>query len=192
MLRNLPVHFDDAAFRADALRAIGNTTRRIEEMIERLSTFRERPSLSRVAADLNTLVNEALDLMALTPDYNVCTDLQPLPPVFVDREQLRSVVTNLVANARDAIQPGGEIRVRTELVRERVILSVADNGSGMTSEFVQQQLFRPFQSTKKKGLGIGLFQCRAIVQAHGGMIHVASEAGKGTTFTVSLPTGTTR
>jgi signal transduction histidine kinase len=52
---------------------------------------------------------------------------------------------------------------------------------------VQDSLFRPFQSTKKKGLGIGLFQSRAIVQAHGGSIHVQSEVGKGTTFLVSLP-----
>jgi signal transduction histidine kinase len=57
----------------------------------------------------------------------------------------------------------------------------------MTGEFVSQSLFRPFQSTKKHGLGIGLFQCRAIVRAHGGSMQVATELGKGTTFAVSLP-----
>jgi signal transduction histidine kinase len=57
----------------------------------------------------------------------------------------------------------------------------------MSPAFVQERLFRPFQSTKKQGLGIGLFQCRAIVQAHGGSIHAESEAGAGTTFTVTLP-----
>ena len=57
----------------------------------------------------------------------------------------------------------------------------------MSGEFIRDSLFRPFQSTKKGGLGIGLFQARAIVQAHGGGIQVDSEPGKGTTFVVSLP-----
>lgn len=192
MLKNLPVHFDDPAFRADALRGIGNTTRRIEEMIERLSTFRDRPALAPVASDLNALVTEVLDGMALTPGVAMCRELQPLPPISVDPNQMRSVVTNLVGNAHDALQKGGEIRVRTEITRDRVLLSIADNGPGMPREFVEKHLFRPFQSTKKNGLGIGLFQCRAIVQAHGGGIHVDSGPDKGTTFTVSLPAGPTR
>ena len=57
----------------------------------------------------------------------------------------------------------------------------------MSEAFLKDSVFRPFQSTKKKGLGIGLFQCRAIVQAHGGGMHVESEVGKGTTFHVSFP-----
>jgi signal transduction histidine kinase len=60
----------------------------------------------------------------------------------------------------------------------------------MSQVFVKESLFRPFHSTKKKGLGIGLFQSRAIVQAHGGGMHVESELGKGTTFLVSFPVKT--
>lgn len=57
----------------------------------------------------------------------------------------------------------------------------------MTESFIKGSLFRPFQSTKKNGLGIGLFQCQAIVQAHGGRMQVESQVGHGTTFVVSLP-----
>jgi signal transduction histidine kinase len=67
------------------------------------------------------------------------------------------------------------------------VLSVADNGCGMSEAFVRESLFRPFQSTKKNGLGIGMFQARAVVEAHGGSIQVHSEPDKGTTFYVSLP-----
>jgi signal transduction histidine kinase len=81
------------------------------------------------------------------------------------------------------------IRVRSEDQDGRVLVSVSDTGCGMSPAFIQDQLFRPFQSTKKHGLGIGLFQSRAVVHAHGGGIHVASEPGQGTTFTVSLPVG---
>jgi signal transduction histidine kinase len=68
-----------------------------------------------------------------------------------------------------------------------VVLSVADDGCGMSPAFLKDSLFRPFQSTKTKGLGIGLFQSRMVVEAHGGSIQVESEIGKGTTVLVSFP-----
>jgi signal transduction histidine kinase len=181
------VHFDDPAFREDALRGVGNTARRIDDMIARLSALRQRPDSNRVEADLNQLVSEALDRVNGTPSVELTRELQPLPRIFADREQIQSVVTNLVLNARDALGSGGRIQVRTENREGRVVLSVTDNGCGMSQVFLRESLFRPFQSTKKKGLGIGLFQSRAIVQAHGGGMHVESEEGKGTTFLVSLP-----
>ena len=114
-------------------------------------------------------------------------ELQPLPTIVADREQIQSVVTNLVLNARDALGAGGRIQVRTEH-RGRTRGPVG-RGQWLRHEpaFVRDRLFRPFQSTKKKGLGIGLFQSRAIVQAHGGGMQVESEIGKGTTFRVSFP-----
>jgi signal transduction histidine kinase len=68
------------------------------------------------------------------------------------------------------------------------VLSVADDGCGMSPAFLKESLFRPFQSTKTKGLGIGMFQSRMVVEAHGGSIQVESEPGKGTTVRVSFPT----
>jgi putative PEP-CTERM system histidine kinase len=187
MLKNLPVHFDDPAFREDALRGIGNTARRIDEMIGRLTALRQRPGFKPVEADLNRLVSEVLDGLEEIPQVELTKELQPLPGILADREQIRSVVTNLVVNARDAVGPEGRIRVRTEHLGGRIVLSVADNGCGMSEAFLKDSLFRPFQSTKKKGLGIGMFQSRMIVEAHGGSIRVESEAGKGSTFRVSLP-----
>jgi len=187
MLKNLPVHFDDPAFRQDALRGVGNTARRIDEMIARLSTLRQGPDSNKVDADLNQLVNDALDRVNSMPNVELMRELQPLPSILADREQIQSVVTNLVLNARDALGSGGRIQVRTEHRGGRVVLSVVDDGCGMSQVFLNESLFRPFQSTKKKGLGIGLFQSRAIVQAHGGGVHVESEPGKGTTFLVSFP-----
>ena len=187
MLKNLPVHFDDPAFRQDALRGIGNTAQRIDDMIARLSAVRERPDAVRVDTDLNQVVTTTLESVNPMPEIELISDLQPLPTILADREQLQSVVTNLVLNARDALGSGGQIHVRTEHRGGRVVLSVVDNGCGMSAAFVRTSLFRPFQSTKKKGLGIGLFQSRAIVQAHGGGMHVESEVGKGTTFLASFP-----
>jgi signal transduction histidine kinase len=187
MLKNLPAHFENPAFREDALRSVGNTVRRIDEIIGRLTALRQRPDFKPVEADLNQLVNEAIEGLDGMPHVDLTKDLQPVPGTLADREQIRSVVTNLVLNARDALGPGGCIRVRTEHLGSSVVLSVADNGCGMSPGFLKDSLFRPFQSTKKRGLGIGLFQSRAIIEAHGGSVRVESEAGKGSTFRVSLP-----
>ena len=187
MLKNLPVHFDDPAFREDALRGIGNTARRIDEMIGRLTALRQRPDFKPVETDLNQIVSEALDRLDGMPHVELTKELQPLPRVLADREQIQSVVTNLLLNARDALGPGGRIRVRTEDLGDSIVLSVADNGCGMSAAFLKDSLFRPFQSTKKNGLGIGMFQSRMIVEAHRGAIRVESETGKGSTFRVSLP-----
>ncbi len=187
LLKNLPVHFDDPAFREDALRGVGNTARRIDDMIARLSALRQRPEFSFADTDLNQVVSEAIDKLDRAPGVELTKALQPLPGILADRDQLRSVVTNLLLNARDAVGPEGRIQVRTVRREGYVGLTVADNGCGMSPEFVKASLFRPFQSTKKNGLGIGIFQSRMVVEAHGGSIQVESESGKGTTVRVSLP-----
>ena len=192
MLKNLPVHFDDPEFRQDALRGIGNTAQRIDDMIARLSELRQRPDAVRAATDLNQVVTTTLAGVASTPGVELVSELEPVPAILADREQLQSVVTNLIMNARDAVGPGGRIHVRTGHRGDRVVLSVVDNGCGMSPAFVRDSLFRPFQSTKKKGLGIGLFQSRAIVLAHGGGVQVESEIGKGTSFHASFPVNTGR
>jgi signal transduction histidine kinase len=169
-------------------------------MIERLSALRQRPEFKPVEADLNQLVDETLDRLDEMPGVELMRELQPVPGIRADRQQIQSVVTNLVLNARDAVSgergenhasrtmgPGGRIQVRTDHRDGRVVLSVTDNGCGMSPAFLKESLFRPFQSTKKKGLGIGMFQSRMIVEAHGGSIQVESETGRGTTFRVSLP-----
>ncbi|NIN00650.1 MAG: GHKL domain-containing protein [candidate division Zixibacteria bacterium] len=115
------------------------------------------------------------------------TDLGNIPTVLADRVQIEKVVGNLLLNAFEALDNGGLITIKTESREDKVILSVSDNGRGMAPEFVEKALFKPFKSTKKKGLGIGLYQCRTIVEAHQGRIEVESKEGKGSTFRVILP-----
>ena len=82
---------------------------------------------------------------------------------------------------------GVEIQVETSRRNGWAVLTVADTGPGMNPEFMRNSLFRPFQTTKKKGIGIGMFLSKIIVEAHSGKIEVESEPGKGTTFRVLLP-----
>ena len=186
-LQNLPSHFGDPSFREDALRGIANTVSRINLHIRRLSVLRNKLELKPIESDLNQLVIETLENLNGMPGIELVKEFHPLPKVVVDREQLQNVVTNLLLNAQEAVGSDGQIRVETSQCEGRAVLSVADNGCGMSPDFLRDSLFRPFQTTKKKGLGIGMFQSKMIVEAHRGNIQVESEPGKGTKFGVFLP-----
>jgi putative PEP-CTERM system histidine kinase len=188
-LQNLPIHFDDPEFRMDAMKTVGRSVVRINQMILKLSSLRHEMPLHRVPCRLDLLCAEVLD--GLKPEMRnsavIHRDLQVVPEFRLDLEAIRSVVTNLVVNAREAMAGKGDIHVATRTENGRLLLSVADEGCGMSADFIKNQLFRPFHSTKTKGLGIGMFQCKKIVEAHQGSIGVESTPDQGTRFTILFP-----
>jgi len=186
-LQNLPVHFDDPDFRQDTLRSIGATTNRINQIIERLGTLGGKLELRPSAVDLKLLVEQAIENVNGMPGIEFAKEFESLPKFMADSEQLRSVVTNLLLNAREAIGERGRIEVKIGSQGGWAALSISDDGCGMTPSFLRDSLFRPFKTTKKKGLGIGMFQSKMIIEAHHGSIRVKSDVGKGTTFQVLLP-----
>jgi signal transduction histidine kinase len=186
-LQNLPVHFDDPEFRQDTLRSIGATINRINHIIERLGTLGSKLELRMSPVDLNLLVEQAIENVNGMPGIEFAKEIKPMPKFLADCDQLRSVVTNLLLNARDAVGERGRIEVKTGSQDGWAALSISDDGCGMTPSFLRDSLFRPFKTTKKKGLGIGMFQSKMIVEAHHGSIRVKSDVGKGTTFQVLLP-----
>lgn len=186
-MQNLPVYFDDPEFRADALRVITNSVQKIDSMCGRLSLLTKGLDLHTAPVDLNALVNATLTELNGAVRATVTQRLQTMPSLVIDSEQIHKVLVNLVLNANDATGEGGEIAIKTERQNDWAILAVQDNGSGMSPEFVTQSLFQPFQTTKSKGLGIGLFHNKKIVEAHRGRIAVESEPGKGSIFRVLLP-----
>ncbi|MGB9700629.1 MAG: ATP-binding protein [Thermodesulfobacteriota bacterium] len=104
-----------------------------------------------------------------------------------DPEQIHKVIVNLLLNAKDALRDGGRIEISTKQNKNWIEISVSDNGCGMSKEFIEKSLFRPFKTTKKKGMGIGLFQSKMIIEAHGGVMEVESKENVGTTFKILLP-----
>jgi signal transduction histidine kinase len=112
-------------------------------------------------------------------------DLAPLPALRGDADALLRVVQNLVTNAVQAIDGHGVVTLRTFEQDGKAVLSVADTGCGMSEDFVRTSLFAPFRSTKKGGWGIGLYQARGIVEAHGGCIEVSSKKARAPRFSIS-------
>lgn len=184
-LQNLPKHWDNPEFRQDALRAITKSVNHINELIKRLTLFRQKLELHAVPTDINSVIESTVK--SLGDPSGVSQSLGPVKVISADPEQLHKVFTNLLLNAREAANGKPQIQVQTIEQDGWVIASVSDNGCGMSPEFISRNLFRPFQSTKKGGIGIGMFQTRAIIEAHGGRIEVESELNRGTTFRVLLP-----
>jgi len=187
-VQNLRTHFDDPAFRNDALRALTQSVEKINGLCSRLALLTKQPELKISDVDLNRLVADTL--ASLNGAMKVCVkqDLRNVPKLRIDSEEMQKVLLNLFLNASEALNGAGEIQVRTEEKDGWVTLSVQDNGCGMSEEFIAHSLFHPLQTTKRQGLGIGLFQSRKIVEAHHGRIEVESAEGKGSTFRVILPT----
>src|SRR5581483_845299 len=180
-LQNLPVHFDNPEFRKETFHAISQSVAKMNAMCSRLSFLTKKLDLERTPEDLNTIVVETLSRMNGSMKIPVIQALSPLPKLVVDREQIEKVLVNLLLNANEAASQAGEFRITTERMDHAVILSIADNGCGMSKDFISRSLFQPFQTTKSEGLGIGLFHTKKIIEAHHGTIEAESEEGSGTT-----------
>ncbi len=187
MLQNLPAHFDDPEFRADALRGLSKSVGRINELISRLGLLRQELHLTLAPADLDVLVSGSLGQLPSLPGIRFERQAKPLPKVQVDADKIQKVIANILMNAFEALDGQGLIRIEVEPRSEWAAVTISDDGPGMAPEFIERSLFRPFQTTKKKGIGIGMFLSKAIVEAHGGRIEVASQPGKGASFSVLLP-----
>jgi putative PEP-CTERM system histidine kinase len=188
--QNMPKHYDNEEFRQDAMRTVSQSVDKIKGMCSRLSMLSQTIETHPIEMDLSELVRSTLSETSGQLGSAIAADLGALLTVRVDREQIQKVIENLLINACEATEGAGEIRITTTGGEDGwVELSVRDEGCGMTREFIDQYLFKPFQTTKKQGMGIGLFHCKTIVEAHGGRIEVESEEGKGSTFKVLLPVG---
>ena len=179
------------------LRLMETETRRISRIVSNLLAFSRHSKMEFGAVKLNQLIEKTLFLNAnllKLHSIKVEENLDPdLPDLTGSEDRLMQVFMNLISNAAEAIEAGRGDRVlsiRTKHVREKgcVSVSFADTGVGIPQENLSK-LFEPFFSTKKKGkgVGLGLSVAYGIIQEHGGSIHVQSEEGRGTTFTIELP-----
>jgi hypothetical protein len=185
-----------AAGMREGLRRAGDA---VAVLVEGWSRLQPRGPVDRACCTINTLVEEAVAELPRNGDdagVEVRVELgSDLPPVLADAARLRAVLRTVLKNAVEAMPRGGLLRVTTRPEEERptrggpaaVVVTVSDAGAGMTRDFQEQSLFRPFVTTKEHGLGLGLFQSKQVVEAHGGSLRVTSEPGQGTTVELELP-----
>ncbi len=131
-------------------------------------------------------MQEALDSNPLPENCTLTLDCPPsLPTVLADIDQIRIVLGNLIRNAREAMSQGGRLTISCRRMGDVVEVAVTDTGVGILTEHLNR-LMEPLYSTKARGLGLGLAIARAILDKNKGSMHVASEPGRGSTFTVRL------
>jgi putative PEP-CTERM system histidine kinase len=186
-LSNMPIHFENPEFRRDALQVMEQSLGKIKNMCSGLSLLSQGTEMKKELIDLNHLAKEILKNYAGTANGIIVKKFALQKKMIADSEQIGKVLTNLILNANEALKEGGEIRVETRQENGWAVLSVTDTGCGIAKEFMERSLFRPFKTTKKQGMGIGLFHSKMIVEAHGGRIEVESGENRGTTFRVMLP-----
>ncbi len=172
----------DPRFQDDMLETLSNSVRRMDGLIEKMKHVGEADHLDCELCNLKQLARETVEEIGCTA-VTVCGDDIA---VVVDRIEIGKVITNLVRNSLEASHD--TTGVELEIIRNGGPLLVCrDEGCGMSENFMASNLFHPFETTKPQGLGIGLYHCRQIVEAHGGRIEVASAIGKGSEFRVYLP-----
>jgi len=164
---------------------------RLENLLNDFLRFARLGQMSLEPADLNAEVARALDFFQPKADesrIDVMRYLDPeLPTVQLDRETFQAALLNLILNAQQSMEGGGQLVIRTHEIPGAVILDLIDTGCGIEPE-VERKMFEAFYSTKPGGSGLGLPTAKRIIEAHGGKIFVESEAGRGTKFTIVLPT----
>lgn len=196
------------------LQEIRNTTGRSGNLVKSLLAFSRKQTLRREVLDIGDVLGEFSFLLHRVIDERVKLEIhhgRDLPKFLADKQQIETMIMNLITNARDAVLSNGQgrgfINVRTKSARRDDVIaslkldapvevldieycevSVTDNGTGMSSE-IAEKIFEPFFTTKEsgKGTGIGMASVYGIVKQSGGFITIDTELGKGTTFNVFLP-----
>jgi two-component system NtrC family sensor kinase len=181
------------------LETIAQECERVRKIVKGLLDFSRQTELDREPTDVNRLVRSAISLVenqALIKGVSLSFEKgEELPSVTLDRNQVQSVLLNLLINALDATESGGKIHVVTGIGlsaqkpgRKGIEISCSDTGCGIAPENLDK-IFDPFFSTKEvgQGTGLGLSVSYGIVERHGGSIWAQSKVGRGSTFTFWLP-----
>jgi PAS domain S-box-containing protein len=163
---------------------------RLDQIISRfLKAVRPTP-LETSPADLNALVLESVDFLRKEiENRGIIVETFPgknLPPVTLDRDQIRQALYNVIRNSFQAMGSKGQLRVVTGCDDSHVWVSIGDTGGGIDPALADR-IFQPYVTTKSDGSGLGLHVVQRIVRAHGGEIDLRSAAGKGLLFTIRLP-----
>lgn len=184
---NARKHKHNPEFIDDSLETLANAVAKMQRIMQQLKKSEGGVVEATHLVDLAEVVQQAVARQQ---------QLSPLPqltlegPVLVrgDGERLQSVLANLIQNGQEATAAGGAVRVRLESRDGWALVTVEDDGCGMSEQFVRERLFRPFDTTKgNAGMGIGAYEARQLVLALGGQFEVLSREGEGTRISVRLP-----
>ncbi len=190
LLSNMEQHYDDPDFKRSAVDLLEATVQKLDGIASSWSAHRDSV-LIKVPLELNDLVQEALRTSRPRgrPAPQMSTSFAGVSRIWGDPFYLREAIQSVVQNAQEAAASRVTVRTCAERRgrREFVVVEVEDDGPGMTPEFQRRRLFRPFETTKAGGVGLGLYTARRILRHHRGDVEVRSAAAEGTRVRLLLP-----
>src|SRR5262245_49825356 len=186
--QNAESHGRDPAFQESAMRTVSDTAQKMTALMSKLSFKSLKPGLAGVAelVDLSPLINEIVAPIRGRTNVQLHVTGGPVGPVVAVRDQIQQVFLNVILNAKQAVGEEGEIMVAMGQSNGSAVITVKDSGNGIPPSMLET-LFRPAQTSRPGGLGVGLYQCKQIVEAHKGTIQVRSGVGKGTQVRIEIP-----
>ena len=188
-LHNAQKYYYEPHFKKDFLSTISSSIKKIKSLTDRIN---ERPtSLNLKPHSINQIIREVIDELSLreSDGINLIEKYGDIPLLMLDDYYIKKIIRNLLINACEAMPEGGKIEAISYFKANEsfAYIEIKDSGTGMSQEFIDNYLFKPFVSTKEKGLGLGLYLTKEIVHLHGGEIEAESNPGKGTLFKIKLP-----
>jgi len=185
VVENAAKHKDNPAFIEDAINTIDNSVARMNTLLKKLQ--QDEPSELR-SLEIDTILMEAIQkCQELKPHPSLHRDANSLY-VNADPDRLLMTVVHIIKNAQEATDYTGFIDVTLRTEDNNATIEIEDNGAGMSEDFIKNQLFKPFNTTKSgKGMGIGVYQAKEYIESIGGSVSAESALGSGTTFTLSIP-----
>lgn len=183
---NFEKHGHRQEFRDDVVETLKDAGDSMSRLMERIGVVRavEAPKAS---VALRPIIEKIVTAMpAQAPGLKVECEPRDLA-VTGDPDRIEAIIAHLFQNAVEAVKDRGTVKITLRDDGRFAILDVSDDGPGMAREFVQRELFKPFQSTKTRGMGIGVYQCREYAREFGGNLEAITALGKGTTMRITLP-----
>jgi len=175
---------------AQLIDKIIDTINNLTATTEQILNFARPVTLARRRVDLNEVARDATQLLSseiAAHSIETKLDLDSLPVTgMLDEPSIRATTLNLVLNAVQAMPAGGHLTISTSSSEGKLLMLISDTGSGMTPDQIKQ-IFEPFNTTKSRGLGLGMPYAQKVIQQHGGQIVVESQPGKGTDVRIELP-----
>jgi putative PEP-CTERM system histidine kinase len=186
--QNAERHGHDPAFQESAMRTVTDTAAKMTALMSKLSLSSVNPALNGTpeSVDIPALIEEIVAPMRGVERVRLHVTGASVQPVIAVRDQIHQVLLNVILNAKQAIGQEGDISIGIEESGGSIMVTVADTGCGIPSPMLES-LFQPSQSSRPGGLGVGLYQCKQMVEAHRGTIEIRSQQGQGTQVRIELP-----
>lgn len=190
ILCNAEQHKDNPEFIDDTFETLHHTKARMEKMLRQLSEknsdLASPQRLCRLSQCIDSVIQQRCANQLPKVELNVISETD----VVLDQDKFANVMYHLISNAQQATADDGFVRVEIEHSPQhtQMVVTISDNGSGMSKAFIQQRLFKPFDTTKgNAGMGIGAYDAKTFLEKIGGFLYVQSEENVGTVFTLNIP-----